>query len=844
LDDQYRDDPNQPLFILDGFETSLQRIVDLDPNRIESVTILKDAASTAFFGSRAANGVILVTTIKGEPGRFQVFYTSDFLMQIPNLRSYNMMNAWEKLEFERRSGRYTYNDNLNTWPAAEIQNRLDSLYNVRLADVARGVNTDWMSKPLRVPLQQRQSIRFSGGTDVLMVNAGISYRSAPGVMKGSGRNSWSANLGLTFNTRNLAFINQLELNGFTATESPWGNFSDWVNMNPYFRPVDSNGEPPRYLDRVMNNAGFGATIGNVVNPLYVATRLNLLNQQRNTTIDERFNIRWNFRENMRLEGLFQLNYLHSNRVIFTPPEHPQFDEVEEARKGTYSNRTDQGLSYTTNLMYVYSNRIDKHSYVFNTRGEITSRDNTAITWMATGFPPGTNGFPSFANNFVDGRPAFSNPVTRGANFLASLNYSYASRYLLDLTYRYDGSSIFGTAKRFTPFWSAGLGWNLHEEDFMRRYRHINVLRVSATMGELGNQNLASANSSSVYGYQLGGNMFGPGVFVNAIGNPNIEWQKTRTTNLALQLDMLDRRWVSKFEIYEKFTNPLMVNVDQAPSTGMKRYPMSLGSLTERGFEFDIAYQIIRSRNFNWRFRIFGSSARSFFDGFDGRIEGMNIAAQNSGALRRFRDGYNFNTIWAVRSLGIDPATGREVFLTRDGAPTFRYDPLDIVAVGETRPIVQGNINNNVTLFRQMTITASFRYAVRREIANTTLWTRVENISMRQVSNNQDRRALYDRWQQPGDISQFRSINLIGVNDVPVLSDRFVQTENFLALDLISFGWRCRPDGWIKNYGMSRLDFTATIAGTSGVFRLSNIQLERGTSFPEATTITLSINAAF
>jgi len=845
LDEMFRTDPNAPLFILDEFETNLQTIVDLDPNRIESVTILRDAASTAFFGSRAANGVVVVTTIQGVPGRFQIFYSNEFTIQVPNLRSYNMMNAREKLEFEKLSGRYTFAGNILTHTQVLVQDRLDSLFNARLADVARGVDTDWMAKPLRVPFQQRHSVRFSGGTDVLTLLAGISYTSRPGLMKGSGRESWSTNVDLTYNLRNLAFTNRLTLSGFTATESPWGNFSEWVGTNPYFRHVDENGDAPRFLDRVINNAAFGGVLFNVINPYFVATRLNALNESRNTTINNNFGISWRFHPRMRLDGSFQIRYMTTNRIVFSPPEHPRYDDVEDSRKGNYNNTTTQNMTYQAHLRYSYSRTIGRSFFSLNVNSDISSREATLTSWTATGFPPGTNGFPSFANNFTDGRPGFTNTISRSVGFLASINYAWNERYLFDGTFRYDGTSVFGTARRFTPFWSTGLGWNVHNERFMRYFHRVNSLRLNVTIGETGNQNLMQANSSSIYTHVLGGNVFGPGVLVSALGNPNIEWQRTRSTNLSLRVAMFDRRLDSRFDIFDRRTNPLMVTVDNAPSTGVSSFPLSMGTLTYRGLEFDVSFLVVRQRNFNWRIQAMGTSLKGVYSNFDDRIEGMNQAQQNAGSLDRFRDGFSPETIWLVRSLGIDPATGREVFLSRYGEPTFRFDPLDITNVGERRPLLEGSVNNNFILFeRRLTIMLSFSYAIQRQMVNRTLFDRVENISMRQVGLNQDRRALYDRWHQPGDHAQFRTINLLGANDQIVMSDRFVQTENFIALETINISWRFDQAPWMRRFGLTDLRLSLNISGTSGVYRMSNILQERGITFPEATTYAFTLNATF
>lgn len=839
VEDLYRMDPNQPLFILDGFETTLQKIVDLDYNRVASVSILKDAASTAFYGSRAANGVIVVETVKGQPGRYKFFYNGDYSVQVPDLTSYNMMNAQEKLQFELLSGRYSYNNgaDITSTGAAQSQATLDLLYTQRLAEVQRGVNSYWMSDPLQAAFINRQSLRVSGGSNETMVDIGASYRNAPGVMKGSKRDTWTGDFDFTYNKGRLSFINQLGLSGYTAVESPYGAFSTWVGTNPYYRKTDENGEYPRYLDAVISNASGNAVSYNVANPLYNAS-LNSKNETTNIDVNERLKARWDFYKGMRLEGLFQLTTGSINIIRFTPPENTMYDDVDSDRRGAYYNSTQKNSSYLGNLMYIWNNSIGKHSYVINARGEISHQNTTITVWRADGYPYGTNGNPSFANNYpLDGKPTYQNTVYRRANFLASANYSFDNRYLFDATFRMDGSTVFGSEKKFTPFWSAGIGWNIHEEKFMQNVRWLNNLRLRATIGETGNQNLGAVVSTSIFSYLSGSNPFGPGITLSQLGNPYVEWQKTTTTNLALDLNMFDNRWVSKFEIYKKYTNPLVVSVDQASSTGVAQYPMSLGDLTYHGFEFETTYAFIRNNNVNWRVKLMGALLKGEYSGFSDKVEGMNKTAQQSNNLVRYRDGYSPKALWAVRSLGIDPATGQEVFLDKNDQPTFLYNSDDIKMVGIGEPDVTGTISSFFT-YKRLSFTFILRYSLGEDIFNSALYNKVENISFADVAYNQDKRALYDRWQRLGDISEFKAISLTSTTP---MSSRFVQTENYLSAESIGIMWRFEKDTWVRHLGMERLDLNAT---AGNLFRISNIKTERGTSYPFARTLSLSISVVF
>ncbi len=835
--DMFTYDPNQPLFILDGFESTLQKIVDLDFSRVASVTLLKDAASTAFYGSRAANGVLVVETVRGEPGRFKLFYNGDYTVQTPDLTSYNMMNAAEKLEFEIKAGRYT-NNALNNPTDFDKQMRLDALYAERLAEVRRGVDTYWMSEPLRTAFINRQSVRFSGGNEETIVDAGVSYRSAPGVMKGSKHENWTGDLDFTYNKGNFAITNRLGLSGSTGIESPYGSFENWVRTNPYYRKTEENGDIKQWLeDAYMTNSDRYSTY-RVANPLYNA----MLNSKDETTtldINERLQARWNFYKGMRLEGMFQLMTSNANTVRFKSPQHTDYYTTDENRKGSYSNSTTKGWSYVANLMYVWANQIGKHNYVLNARGEVAHQSINIVSFSATGFPVGTNGAPSFAANYTpDSQPGYGNSIYRRANFLASVNYSYDNRYLFDATFRYDGSTVFGSAKKFTPFWSTGIGWNLHEESFLKNVGWINNLRLRATIGQTGNQNLGSVTSSNVYTYLVGSNVFGTGVGLSQLGNPNIEWQKTTSTNLALDVNLFNNFFIGKFELYQKETNPLSIPVTLVPSSGQTSYPMNLGKLTYRGFEFEGTFAAIRSNNINWRIKVMGSMSRGEYSGFTDKLSALNKTM--SGTLYRYMDGYSPRTLWAVPSLGIDPATGQEMYLTRYGLPSFVYDPADIVAVGLGDPDVYGTINSYFT-WKQITLSVVLRYSLGGQIFNSALFNKVENIGFNQLAYNQDRRALYERWQQAGDITEFKSI----ANSTSTsMSSRFIQTENYLAGESIGIMWRFDKNTWIRHIGMERLDLNATATGTGGIFRLGNIKRERGTSYPEAYTISLAVSAVF
>ena len=203
----YSNRPNMPLFILDGFETSLQRIVDLDPERVESITILKDAAGTAMYGSKASNGVIVFETKKPKPGALTLNYSGNVGVSVPDLSDYNLMNASEKLEYERRAGLFTTTDMLN-------------YYNRYKEEVLRGVNTYWLSQPLRTAVTHRHTLGIEGGDEAIRYSLGLNYGSEYGVMKGSDRTNVGLNLVLSYRRKKWNISNSLNMTNTDANNLP------------------------------------------------------------------------------------------------------------------------------------------------------------------------------------------------------------------------------------------------------------------------------------------------------------------------------------------------------------------------------------------------------------------------------------------------------------------------------------------------------------------------------------------------------------------------------------------------------------------------------------------------
>ena len=292
LKEEYGTDPNQPLFILDGFETTLETIMDLNMNRVASVTLLKDAASTAIYGSKAANGVIVIELKKNPSGDLRVTYNGSMEIEAPDLSSYDLCNAAEKLEVEQAFG--MFND-----PGAdfESQRMMIKMYNQRQSAVKSGINTDWISKPLRLGVGNKHSLSVELGDKALQAIVDLSYQNIKGVMKGSDRTNISGAISLLYRHQNFLFRNQLTITSNEAHDSKYGTFDEYTKLNPYYTPYDQYGH---LTDNIVpsldpgNSVTVNAWYEDIefeANPLYNA-QLNTLLQDKYVDITNNFELQW------------------------------------------------------------------------------------------------------------------------------------------------------------------------------------------------------------------------------------------------------------------------------------------------------------------------------------------------------------------------------------------------------------------------------------------------------------------------------------------------------------------------------------------------------------------------
>ena len=830
LKETFGEDPNQPLFILDGFETTLQSIMDLSMDRIASVTVLKDAASTAIYGAKAANGVVVVETKAPEMGKLKFSYSGNFNVSWADLTDYNLMNAAEKLEFERLAGNFTSN-------IADYQEFQEIRYNKLLSNVLKGVDTYWLSEPLRTGLNQRHFISAQGGNEQLRYSLGVSYNKIDGVMKKSGRDILSGNIDVLYRVGKLTFSNKMTVN-VTKHTNPTVSFSEYASANPYYPKYEEDGTIGKWLEYKENSMSTTDASVIVGNPMY-NDQLNSYDRGESFGVRNNFSMEyrpWNF---FWIRARLGLTKETNESENFVSPENTAYDQVDVLKKGSYSNQRSDGFSYDGDVTATYGQLLAKKHQINAVLGaSIRESSDQSKGFSAVGFPEGNFTTPGFANQYTEsGKPTYYDSKNRTANFYFNGGYSFDNRYLLDVNYRLDGSSVFGTNRKFSNTWAVGLAWNIHNEKFMKDTELFQMLKIRGSIGNPGNQNFGSYNTLTTYKFNNWmTNNFGTGLLIDAIGDPDLAWQKTIDMNVGLDVSLLNRLHLN-IDVFHKNTDPLLASIGIPASVGVTSRLANIGKQVTDGFNGTIRYSFIYrpKERMNWTTSLSFSHVRSHYENI-----GSTLAQYNNENLTknmtRYYDGGSPSALWAVRSAGIDPATGKEIFITKSGNYTFSHSYDDEVEVGDTRPDVEG-VFGNVFYYKGFSASIYMRYSLGGDTFLSTLYDKVENISSSALAKNQDRRALYDRWQKPGDIAKFKGISR---TESTPMSSRFVSVNNYLTIESIRVSYEL-PYTLMKKMGLQGMTFSAYM---NDIARWATVKEERGTSYPFSRSISMALSLNF
>lgn len=570
---------SDPLYVVDGMPITGD-ISNINPNEIESISVLKDASATALYGSRAANGVVLVETKKAVAGQTQVSVNAKYgIQQIPQRGRPNMMEADEYAQFQKEI------DQFNGRPVDQaFQN--PSQY---------GAGTDWYDTVTKVAPIQDYSLTLSTGTETFSTTAVAGYLNQDGVVIGTGYERYSLRVNTDFqplDNLNLRFnvAPNVSLNTNSNTDdAPWtgGILSGAVLSTPLASARNEDGTLPL-------TAQDPATFGN---PNFLRTARERVNDEKETQVLSNAIIEYEILDGLSLKTsgnvdigtrrYFNFNPSTTGALFAPPPIIPNGLLIESE----YS-------SWVNENTLTYQNDIGNHSIdaLVGFTAQKYEMESSEVT--ATNYPDDKVQPVSAA-----GQTTITSDVQEWSlvSYLARLNYSYKDRYLLSASIRRDGSSRFGPNNRWGNFPSLSVGWIISEEPFMPETDLVSFLKLRASYGVVGNFSIGnythiSTISSANYAFGSG---LASGRSVDNLGDKNLGWETNKEYNVGLDLHLFEERLQLTYNYYRKNTTDLLYNVEVPLASGFSNFQTNIGELKFWGHEFSVKSFNIEKTNFSW-----------------------------------------------------------------------------------------------------------------------------------------------------------------------------------------------------------------------------------------------------
>ena len=582
-------DVNQPTIILDGTEITMQELYDLDMNEVETINVLKDASATALYGSKAANGVIVITRkpIKNSTVRVQYNFTGD--LQLPQLGDYNLLNAADKLKYEKMAGLYDAKGAVNSVTGLPEQYELDKLYNERYKLVMAGQNSDWLAQPARTAFSHDHSLRVYGGASNMRYELTGRYGDTKGVMKDDYRKRYSIGFKLDYFIKNMVTIsNRTTYSEVDTKNTPYGSFSQYTQMNPYDPMYNADGTVNTNLSWDMNN------------PLYEA-ELGSYSKAGTHSFNNSTDVRWDINKMFRLTGHLNITSSLGWSDSFTSPKSLSYkNEPDLTKRGQLMKADTRTTGYDANVVGTFNKMFKDESLITASLGWEVNHDKTRTeTTEATGFFNDQLSFIGNASGYPsDRQPYGSQGETATVGAFLTTNYSFRNRYFVDGTWRTTGSSQFGENNRWGNFWSVGAGWNILNESFMKEAKKkIDLMKLRFSMGYTGKVSFSPFQAMTMYQYL---NTYeyknGIGAVPLTIGNVDLAWERTMNYNVGFDFSMFGRRLNFVIDAYLRKTTDLLLDRSMPPSTGVTQATSNLGEMENKGLKFQVDGYIFRSKD--------------------------------------------------------------------------------------------------------------------------------------------------------------------------------------------------------------------------------------------------------
>lgn len=756
---------NDPLWVVDGipvmtgnqsyFTNTGNAIAAINPNDIESITVLKDAAAASIYGSRAANGVILVTTKSGQAGKTRFTARVKFGgSMLANDNGFGVLDGPQLLELKRVSAiNAGYNpDDPNGayyYPYSILEQPM----------------TDWIKEFTKVGLLQEYEINAQAGTDRGRFYASLSYQKNDGISQAIDFQKFQARVNSDYKlTKTLSIGTRVNLAYTDADDVPmqslyysnplWGG----LNILPWTPFYDENGEYNIYISENSNT-----------NPLYDAT----------------YDDQWE--KQYRLNGTMYLQWEPVKNLVIKTNNSAEGTFGEGRRYwapnpgesiGTLQTSNTYYLQLTTSNTISYSNTWGDHGFSVLAGQEAMYYDYKEYYAYA----PTVDGSVPYLNTSV----ASSDNVSYYANketllsFFGRAEYDYASRYYVNASIRGDGSSLFGANNRWGLFWSASASWNIHNERWMKGASNwLSMLKLRASYGVNGNNNISSYRAYSIYANTAYNG--GSGMLPDQPENQNLSWEKNKTWNVGVDFGFFDNRLTGTVEFYDRLTTDMLLNMRVPATSGFTSNFLNIGSLKNTGIEFQIDGEIIRTDDWNWS--VGANLAWNKSEVLD--LGGNEFLSYSGDSRLRHIVGKSFYTFYLLDYFGVNPSNGEALYVNDEGKLTSNYNDARYIEAGSPEPKLFGGFNTTVS-WKGLSLSAFFEYKWGNKVM--TIEHRYITSDGNQMGTNQSIMSL-DYWKQPGDTgTQPKPYAGNTSNSYSFSTDRFLEDGSYLRLKDITLSY--------------------------------------------------------
>lgn len=878
---------NTPLYVVDGVPYDGE-INAINPNDIESMTIIKDASAGALYGARGANGVVMITTKRGKEGAVSVNFKANWGVSSRAIPRYETLDAYEWTEnvYYMYKHRMITNNGIapsEAGPAAlqEMATGATRIFgnNLRYNPFNRPVldlfdhttgrihegtslrwDEDWLDQATASnPLRQEYQMTVSGGTTRTNYMFSLGYLEEQGLVKltdfqrYSGRANIDTEVKEWFKTGinlNLAAnsTNSTALGTDQASSSAFSNvFYSAMKMPPIYPMYlkDENGQTVYNAEGVAeydwgNDRPSGATPGwnplaNLEQDKYLRTTDNLSGR----TYMEFGGLEEGPLQGLKLAVNFGFDYALGKNMTYYNPDFGNAVSTS-GRLGISDRRT---FSYTLNQLLSWNRRLDRHHFDILAGHELYKYNYKYLYAEKTGFPFAGLYELNAATTIADAQSYTDDYVID--SYLSRLNYDFDDKYYLSASFRRDGTSRFFKDVRWGNFWSLGGSWRISEEPFMYDYDWLNNLTLKASYGVQGNDAIGSYYAWQAL-YSLNPNQSQPGAVVSSLENTNLRWEKNENFNTGIEARIFDKLSISA-EYYSRYTRDMLMDYPMALSTGFDSYSQNVGNMKNSGFEFTLSMDVIRNSRFSWNSTLIGSTVKN-------RVLNLADKPEIISGNYIIREGETLNSFYLAESAGVDPATGNKLYWVWDedenGVAGEKYITSSYQRAQQSRSIAGSRIPNlygswsNSLSYRSLDLSVMTTYSIGGKMLDGVYNGLLYNSYVGEAAHIDRRKS----WQQPGDITSIPRIDVGGAFTTTRTDDELIDASYF-AIKNITLGYSL-PSRWINTIGIESLRATLTadniyiFTAMKGMDPQYNFSGGTGYTYTPSRTLSLGLDFRF